>query len=126
MKIGLIFKYFAIILLAILFINTEIWANDGSKTDKSKAEIDTLIEKTGSIAPDWWDSVELRVPETLDMNWPVRMGFQQGRGGFGYRGGRVIFSVFLILLILPFISLSEANEFYLLCDFICFALIRAC
>ena len=102
MKIILISKYLIIIVLAILFVNPEILANSNSNTDKTKAEIDTLIEEVGSTAPDWWDSVELRIPETLDMNWPVQMGYQQqqgrfggrgrfggGRGGFGgFRGGR--------------------------------------
>jgi hypothetical protein len=94
MKISLIFKYCAIIFLVIVCFNAEIWANSDSNTDKTKAEIDTLIEKTGRTPPDWWDSVELRIPETLDMNWPVRATFQQGfvgrggRGQFGGRGGR--------------------------------------
>jgi uncharacterized protein with FMN-binding domain len=88
MEKALICKYFVIILLMTAFLNAEIWANIESQTDKTKAEIDTLIEKTGNTAPDWWDSVELRIPETLDMNWPVRAGFQQGLGGFGGRGGR--------------------------------------
>jgi uncharacterized protein with FMN-binding domain len=88
MKIDLIVKYCTVILLSISCLNAEILANNESQTDKTKAEIDTLIEKTGSTVPDWWDSVELRIPETLDMNWPVRMGFQQGLGRFGFRGGR--------------------------------------
>ncbi|MBN1975516.1 MAG: FMN-binding protein [Sedimentisphaerales bacterium] len=88
MKIILTFKYYAIISLAIICINTEIRANSDPTTDKTKAEIDILIEKTGSTAPDWWDSVELGIPETLDMNWPVRAVLSQGRGGFGGRGGR--------------------------------------
>ncbi len=88
MKIDIIVKYCIAVLFAILCLNAEILANNKSQTDKSKAEIDTLIEETGSTAPDWWDSVELSIPETLDMNWPVRAIFQQGRGGFGGRGGR--------------------------------------
>lgn len=88
MKIDRITNYCIAALLVVLCLNAEILANNESQTDKSKAEIDTLIEEIGSTAPDWWDSVELRIPETLDMNWPVRMRFQQGRGGFGFRGGR--------------------------------------
>ncbi len=100
MKNYFIYKCISIILLTILCINTEICANSDSNTDKTKAEIDALIENIGSIEPDWWDSVELRIPETLDINWPVHMVAQQGfggrggrnqfggRGGFGNMGGR--------------------------------------
>jgi uncharacterized protein with FMN-binding domain len=54
---------------------------------KTKEQVDTIIQQTGSISPDWWDSVELSFPQTLDMNWPVQQGFTQmgGRGGRGSR-----------------------------------------
>ncbi|MBN2591058.1 MAG: FMN-binding protein [Sedimentisphaerales bacterium] len=87
-------QYTSIILLALICFNVEILAKSDSKKDKTKAEIDALIENVGGTAPDWWDSVEFRIPETLDMNWPVRIAVQQGFGGrggrnqFGGRGGR--------------------------------------
>ena len=81
-------KYISIILLAITCFNIETWANSDSNTGKTKAEVDAIIENIGSTEPNWWDSVELRVPETLDMNWPVRVAVQQGFGGRGGRGGR--------------------------------------
>lgn len=91
MKIFFAFKCISIILLTILCVNTEIWANSDSNTGKTKAEVDAIIENIGSTSPDWWDSVELRIPEILDINWPVRMAVQQGfggRGGRGQAGGR--------------------------------------
>ena len=81
-------KYASIMLLVFICFNVEIWAYSDSNKDKTKAEIDALIENIGGTAPDWWDSVELRIPEALDMNWPVSMGIQQGRIGFGGTGGR--------------------------------------
>src|SRR5471030_1604308 len=34
---------------------------------RTRAEIDALVEKTGSTPPDWWDSVPLNFPKTLDL-----------------------------------------------------------
>ena len=39
---------------------------------RSRAEIESLIEKVGKTPPDWWDSVPLSYPPTLDLDWPMR------------------------------------------------------
>jgi len=39
---------------------------------RSRAEIESLIERVGRTPPDWWDSVKLNYPPTLDLNWPMR------------------------------------------------------
>ena len=105
MKNDLLFKYALVILITIACINSKLWANNNSNADKTKTEIDTLIQNIGTTTPDWWNSVELRIPEHLDMDWPVRTSYQQGfgggrggrnqfggrggqGGGFGFRGGR--------------------------------------
>lgn len=36
-----------------------------------RAAIDALIDKAGKEPPDWWDSVQLTVPPTLDLSWPI-------------------------------------------------------
>jgi uncharacterized protein with FMN-binding domain len=36
-----------------------------ARVTRSKAEVEALI-------PAWWDSVELRYPETLDVSWPLK------------------------------------------------------
>ncbi|MBM4044651.1 MAG: FMN-binding protein [Planctomycetes bacterium] len=35
----------------------------------SRAELVALVDKTGRTPPDWWDSVPLSFPQTLDMTW---------------------------------------------------------
>lgn len=65
-------------------------ANEAQNTDKTKEEVNAIITQAGNTPPDWWDSVELSIPENLDTDWPVRRGFQApgGRGGDrGRRGG---------------------------------------
>lgn len=37
-----------------------------------RADIEALIDKAGKEPPDWWDSVELNVPATMDLTWPQR------------------------------------------------------
>jgi len=40
---------------------------------RTKAEVDALIQKAGTTPPDWWDSVQLDYPQTLDMTWPKQV-----------------------------------------------------
>jgi uncharacterized protein with FMN-binding domain len=39
---------------------------------RSRAEIESLIEKVGKTPPDWWDATPLTYPPTLDLSWPMR------------------------------------------------------
>lgn len=43
---------------------------------RTPKEVETLIKKVGAEAPEWWDSVELKYPKTLDMTWPLKPGGQ--------------------------------------------------
>lgn len=40
--------------------------------DRSREEIERLIDQLGRTPPDWWDSVPLDYPKTLDLSWPQR------------------------------------------------------
>jgi len=40
---------------------------------RTKAEVDALIQKAGTTPPDWWDSVPLDYPQTLDLTWPKQV-----------------------------------------------------
>ncbi len=37
---------------------------------RTRAEVEALIERQGRTLPDWWDSVPLEYPPTLDLEWP--------------------------------------------------------
>ena len=37
---------------------------------RTRAEVEALIQKAGTSAPDWWNSVQLNYPPTLDLAWP--------------------------------------------------------
>lgn len=37
---------------------------------RSKAEVEALIEQQGRATPDWWASTPLEYPQTLDLSWP--------------------------------------------------------
>lgn len=39
-------------------------------TRRTRGQIDALIEQLGGTPPDWWDSVPLDYPRTLDLAWP--------------------------------------------------------
>lgn len=40
--------------------------------EKSKQEVDALIEKLGRTPPDWYAKTPLDYPKTLDLSWPER------------------------------------------------------
>ncbi|HUT93555.1 MAG TPA: SHD1 domain-containing protein [Thermoguttaceae bacterium] len=40
--------------------------------ERSPAEIQGLIDRLGRTPPDWWDSVPLDFPKTLDLSWPQK------------------------------------------------------
>lgn len=39
---------------------------------RTRAEVEALIQQMGATQPDWWDSVELGYPPTLDLAWPLK------------------------------------------------------
>ena len=39
---------------------------------RTRAEVEALIQKMGTTPPEWWDSVELKYPPTLDLSWPMK------------------------------------------------------
>ena len=40
--------------------------------ERSRKEIERLIDELGRTPPDWWDSVPLNYPKTLDLSWPQK------------------------------------------------------
>jgi len=42
------------------------------RVTRTRAEIESLIERVGKTQPDWWDSVELTYPKSLDLDWPLQ------------------------------------------------------
>ena len=45
-----------------------------SSLTRSKPEIDRLVNEKGSTPPDWFDSVLLNYPQTIDLSWPKPEG----------------------------------------------------
>ena len=37
---------------------------------RTKSAVEALIKRAGRTPPDWWDSVELKCPRTLRIDWP--------------------------------------------------------
>lgn len=42
----------------------------GKATTRTKTEVEALIREAGTTPPEWWDSVQLSYPRTLQLNWP--------------------------------------------------------
>ena len=40
-------------------------------TGRTRAEVEALIDKAGRAQPEWWDSVALKYPRSLDLSWPT-------------------------------------------------------
>jgi uncharacterized protein with FMN-binding domain len=60
-------------LLALSFPTIEVRANDQVRVERTRAEVEAIIKQVGGKPPDWWDSVELKYPNTLDLSWPIRL-----------------------------------------------------
>ncbi len=39
---------------------------------RTSRQIDDLVKTVGSTMPDWYDSVELDYPDSLDLSWPIK------------------------------------------------------
>jgi len=61
---------------------------------RTKAQADALIDATGKSSPEWWDSVELKYPDTLDLSWP------DGKPGDSWQPQRQI-GAYLVSVISP-------------------------
>ncbi len=59
-------------LLVVGFLAAKVQADNQVRVERTRAEVESLIKQEGSKPPDWWDSVELRYPNSLDMSWPIR------------------------------------------------------
>jgi uncharacterized protein with FMN-binding domain len=53
---------------------TNASAAAGVPAAAGRADIDALIDSAGKTPPDWWDSVNLAFPNTMDLTWPQRPG----------------------------------------------------
>lgn len=73
-------RYVTVTLVVLGFFARGVRAGDQVRVRRTRAEIEALIKQVGSGQPDWWDSVELRYPETLDLSWPLE--WQRRRGGW--------------------------------------------
>jgi uncharacterized protein with FMN-binding domain len=51
--------------------------NDAASTEPAAGieskpeEVKAIIDRLGRVAPDWWNSVELKYPRNLDLNWSL-------------------------------------------------------
>lgn len=45
-------------------------AAPASGQQRSPSEVEALIDKLGRAQPEWWDSVAVNYPKSLDLNWP--------------------------------------------------------
>jgi len=75
---------FGILLCAVsafLLFATDNLGNDANI--RTKAEVESLIENLGKTPPDWWDSVQLEYPDTLDFTWPKPKGKWNPRKNVG-------------------------------------------
>jgi uncharacterized protein with FMN-binding domain len=73
MSSSVITKYITVTLIVIGTIASGVRAGDQVHVKRTRDEVEALIKEVGGSQPDWWDSVELRYPETLDTSWPVRL-----------------------------------------------------
>lgn len=48
--------------------------SDGKRLRRTKAEVNQMINEAGTTPPDWFDSVSLNYPKTIDLSWPKYSG----------------------------------------------------
>jgi len=73
MKLCSLLGYVTLTILALGLASITVQADNQVRVERTRAEVEALIKQEGSRPPDWWDSVELNYPKTLDLSWPVRL-----------------------------------------------------
>ncbi len=67
-----------LLIVAILGLATIPGSGRGDPSVKrTKSQVEALIRKAGATPPDWWDSVKLDYPETLDLTWDKKNGLHE-------------------------------------------------
>ena len=63
-----------VLIACILWMVTEAGAAtpEVGKVKRTRAEVEALIKQVGASSPDWWESVTLTYPDTLDLDWPLK------------------------------------------------------
>ena len=61
-----------VVALSVLVTAWPAYAADPAAARGGITRIDVLIEQAGRARPDWWGSVALEYPNTLDLTWPAR------------------------------------------------------
>lgn len=59
--------------LMVVFAVAAARGGEGKKsggTERTKAEVDALVDEQGKAKPDWFDDTPLNFPKTLDLSWP--------------------------------------------------------
>ena len=59
-------------MIICLWVSSAMAIVEQSNKKLTRADVATLIENQGKTPPDWWDSVQLNYPPTLDLNWPMK------------------------------------------------------
>ena len=54
-------------------------AGTSEPVKRTRAQVEALIAEAGRTAPDWWDSVALNYPKTLDLSWKKIEGWNNQR-----------------------------------------------
>ena len=62
----------AIFAVVSTLIGFEANVQGAERVTRTQAEVEALIKKVGASSPQWWDSVKLTYPKTLDLNWPMK------------------------------------------------------
>lgn len=56
--------------MAVLLVAAGSLCGADGATKRSKAEVEELIQSVGRTPPEWYDSVKLEYPRSLDLEWP--------------------------------------------------------
>ncbi len=67
----------ALLIVVLGAPSVAISAEQAEQLNRTRAEVEKLIKTVGPTKPDWFDSVEMKYPETLDLTWakPKKKGF---------------------------------------------------
>jgi len=69
---GLLVAAIVALILPHVDVRGGLNAATGPVVTRTRAEVEALIQQVGATQPDWWDSVPLTYPPTLDLSWPLR------------------------------------------------------
>ncbi|MDT8299837.1 MAG: FMN-binding protein [Sedimentisphaerales bacterium] len=67
-------RYLFVGIFVVILQGLAFGQQEAAKVIRTRQEVEALIKNAGASTPQWWSSVGLNYPKTLDLSWPMKPG----------------------------------------------------